>query len=95
MTKLIRLHHGQVSIPKGAEQKARDFYCGALGLKEVPKPESLVGRGGFWLELGDVQIHFGAEDGVDRQTTKSHLAYEVSGLETWRSQLKARGYERL
>ena len=84
---LKALHHVQISIPKGAEDEARAFYCGVLGLKEIPKPESLVGRGGFWLELGATQIHFGAEDGVERARTKGHAAYLVDDLEGWRQKL--------
>ncbi len=77
----------QVSIPIGAEDQARDFYCGVLGLTEIPKPESLAGRGGFWLELNGFQIHFGTEDGVDRSKTKGHVAYLVDDLDTWREKL--------
>jgi catechol 2,3-dioxygenase-like lactoylglutathione lyase family enzyme len=84
-------HHAQISIPVGAEDAARAFYCGVLGLHEIPKPESLAGRGGFWLELGGFQIHFGAEDGVDRGGTKSHVAYLVEDLDGWRDKLTAAG----
>jgi len=59
-------HHVQVSIPRGAEDEARRFYGEVLGLMEIPKPPALAGRGGFWLSLGEMQIHFGVEDGVDR-----------------------------
>lgn len=90
---ILRVHHAQVSIPKGAEDEARQFYCQVLGLKEIEKPASLRGRGGFWLTLGEVQIHFGAEDGVDRRATKSHLAYEVKGLECWKEKLRSHGVE--
>jgi catechol 2,3-dioxygenase-like lactoylglutathione lyase family enzyme len=48
-----RLHHAQITIPRGAEAEARRFYCDLLGLAEVAKPASLEGRGGFWLRLGD------------------------------------------
>ncbi len=88
---ILRLHHGQVSIPKGAEDTARAFYCGILGLREIPKPDSLKGRGGFWLELGNIQIHFGVEDNVDRAATKAHLAYEVSDLKSWEDKLQTNG----
>jgi len=84
---ILRVHHAQITIPKGAEEKAREFYCGVLGLTEVPKPESLQGRGGFWLELGAFQVHVGTEDGFDRRATKAHLAYEVENLEGWREKL--------
>ena len=91
--KLQAVNHVQISIPKGAEDEARAFYSGVLGLNEIPKPDELAGRGGFWLELGSQQIHFGAEDDVDRTKTKAHVAYEVDDLEGWRTKLTAAGYE--
>jgi catechol 2,3-dioxygenase-like lactoylglutathione lyase family enzyme len=85
------LHHAQVSIPKGAEEAGRQFYCGVLGLPEIEKPEALKGRGGFWLAVGDRQVHIGTEDGVDRHATKAHLAYEVTNIEEWRQRLQEHG----
>lgn len=86
-------HHVQISIPVGAEDEARDFYCGVLGLIEIPKPDVLADRGGFWLELGEFQIHFGVEDGVDRRKTRGHLAYLVEDLNSWREKLVGVGCE--
>lgn len=86
-----RLHHAQITIPRGAEDEARRFYCGVLGLLEVEKPVSLQGRGGFWLQLGEQQIHVGTEDGVDRTTTKAHLAYQVDSVAHWKARLAAHG----
>lgn len=91
MISVLKLHHGQVSIPEGAEEDARNFYCKTLGLAEIEKPESLIDRGGFWLQLGEIQIHFGAEDGVDRQATRAHLAYQVTGLAEWKVKLAGHG----
>jgi len=88
---ITAVHHVQVSIPIGAEDEARDFYCGVLGLKEIPKPEALVGRGGFWLELNGFQVHFGTEDGIDLSKSKAHVAYRVDSLEQWREKLTANG----
>lgn len=63
----MRLHHVQVSMPRGGEDEARRFYGEALGLSEVPKPPSLAGRGGCWFRAydGDVvlaEIHLGVDD---------------------------------
>jgi len=88
---ILRLHHAQITVPKGQESAAKSFYCDILGLSENPKPPSLQGRGGFWLALGDLQIHVGTEDGFDRSATKAHLAYEVDDLEAWRDRLRAAG----
>ena len=90
---ILKVQHAQITIPVGEEEKARDFYCEFLGLREIPKPESLKGRGGFWMELGDFQIHVGTEKDFDRRVTKAHLAYEVENLESWREKLKTRGLE--
>ncbi len=85
------LQHAQITIPNGAETEARKFYCDFLGLKETPKPESLEGRGGFWLEVGAFQIHVGTEDGLDRTKTKAHIAYQVENLNAWREKLETGG----
>jgi catechol 2,3-dioxygenase-like lactoylglutathione lyase family enzyme len=90
---ILKVQHAQITIPKGAETEARKFYCDFLGLKEVPKPESLQGRGGFWMEIGAFQVHVGTEDGFDRTKTKAHVAYQVEDLDGWRERLSATGVE--
>lgn len=89
--RIVGLHHAQITIPKGAEEQAREFYCGVLGLAEIEKPASLRARGGFWLQVGDREVHVGTEDGVDRHQTKAHLAYQVTDLAGWRKKLAERG----
>jgi len=86
-----RINHVQITIPPATEDAARAFYCETLGLPEIPKPESLAGRGGFWLAIGDGQIHVGVESGFDRLTTKAHIAYEVDDVEYWRDRLERAG----
>ena len=85
---ILGLHHAQITIPKGAEEKGKNFYCGVLGLPEIEKPESLKGRGGFWLRVGDKDVHVGTEDGFDRTKTKAHLAYLVQDISYWRKVLE-------
>jgi catechol 2,3-dioxygenase-like lactoylglutathione lyase family enzyme len=85
---IIGIHHAQITIPKGAEEEGKNFYCGTLGLTEKEKPESLKGRGGFWLEVGDRDVHVGTEDGFDRLTTKAHIAYQVENISYWRKVLE-------
>lgn len=84
---ILGIHHAQITIPRGAEDEARTFYCRLLRLKEIPKPDALDGRGGFWLEVGDRQVHVGTEDNVERNTTKAHVAYLVENIESWRRTL--------
>lgn len=90
---ISRLHHVQITIPIGSESEARDFYCDLLGLPEVEKPESLKARGGFWVEVGEQQVHIGTENGLDRWASKAHLAYQVSDLEGWKAKLLAEDIE--
>ena len=83
------IHHVQITIPKGAEQEGKRFYCGMLGFEEIKKPDSLKGRGGFWVKVGDRDVHIGTENGVERLKTKAHIAYEVEDLSYWRTKLAA------
>lgn len=89
--RIVGVHHVQITIPTGQEEFARTFYCTLLGLSEITKPLSLRERGGIWLQVGERQLHIGAEDGIDRYALKAHLAYEVQGLEAWRRRLEEYG----
>ena len=91
--RVLGLHHAQVTVAPEDEEAARRFYCEILALPEVQKPDSLHGRGGFWVQAGDRQVHIGIEAGVDRSATKAHLAYEVDDLAAWRSHLEGAGIE--
>ncbi|SDN18069.1 VOC family protein [Alkalicoccus daliensis] len=90
---IIGLHHVQITIPKNEEEQAKNFYCDLLGLEEVIKPETLQGRGGFWLRVGNQEVHVGTENGVERLATKAHLAYQVNNLHEWRNKLEENGIE--
>ena len=90
---IIGLHHAQITIPKGAETEGKAFYCELLGLSEIDKPAVLKGRGGFWVSVGNQEVHVGTEDGFDRLTTKAHLAYQVEDVGYWRERLEAQGVE--
>jgi catechol 2,3-dioxygenase-like lactoylglutathione lyase family enzyme len=93
--KIQGLHHAHISIPKGQENAARDFYCKFLGLPEMKKPAALEPRGGLWIQLPDRQLHIGTEDNVDRLATKAHLAYQVDDLAGWRKKLTDHGIKTL
>lgn len=90
---ILQVDHVQITVPKQAEQKAKEFYCGFLGLKEISKPANRIKNGGFWLQLGHTQIHVGLEDGVEREKSKAHVAYRVSNLGEWKAKLNSAGIE--
>jgi hypothetical protein len=39
----------QLAMPPGAEEAARSFFVGVLGLTEIEKPPVLAARGGAWF----------------------------------------------
>jgi len=80
-----RLNHVQICIAKGEEQKAREFYCEILGLKEIEKPVALVANGGFWLAMADIQIHIGTEELQGK--SKRHPAFEGENIDKVRRYL--------
>jgi catechol 2,3-dioxygenase-like lactoylglutathione lyase family enzyme len=91
--RLLRLDHVQLAIPEGGEGEARRFYADALGLREVPKPSNLAGRGGAWFEGGDgLRVHLGVERDF-RPARKAHPAFVVSGLRDLAADLRSRGFE--
>lgn len=72
----MRIDHVQVAAPPNCEEKARAFYGGVLGLREVEKPEALRARGGVWFE----HLHVGVEEDF-RPARKAHPAFVVEDLD--------------
>ena len=85
------IDHVQITVPASAVAEARAFYCGLLGLREIEKPAALHVRGGFWLQVGDRQVHVGIEENVVPPATKAHVAYAVTDVAEWRTRLAAAG----
>ena len=88
---LKSLDHIQLALPAGAEDQLRDFYCGLLGMVEIPKPAPLQGRGGFWATVGALQVHFGV-DPVFVPATKAHPAFVVDDLDALAVKLAKAGH---
>jgi catechol 2,3-dioxygenase-like lactoylglutathione lyase family enzyme len=81
-----RIDHVQICIPKGAEDEARVFYTGVMGLKEIPKPASLIANGGLWYEIADIELHLGVE--VEMIKSRRHPAFEISDVAAARKLLE-------
>lgn len=96
----MKLHHVQISMPRGEEDEARRFYGEALGLREVQKPPSLVGRGGCWFRAydGDVilaEIHLGI-DSPFLPARKAHpglVCASLADLEATAERIERGGFE--
>jgi catechol 2,3-dioxygenase-like lactoylglutathione lyase family enzyme len=88
---IYAIDHVQLAMPPNEEPRAREFYGGALGMTEVPKPPILAKRGGLWFELGVVKLHLGVEPDF-RAAKKAHPALLVKGLQELMNRCTAAGY---
>ena len=85
------LNHVQLAMPRGAEEEARAFYAGVLGLDELPKPPNLAVRGGVWFSGGGLHLHLGVENDF-RPARKAHPGLLVEGLAQLVARCEAHGH---
>ncbi len=81
-----RLHHVQLAMPAGEEDRARGFYVGVLGMTEIDKPPVLAARGGAWFRAGGVELHLGVEADF-RPARKAHPGILVTDLDALAARL--------
>lgn len=62
MTRFIGIDHVQLAAPPGCENEARAFYGNVLGWPELPKPATLLARGGVWFRCGSQEVHIGVQE---------------------------------
>ena len=62
-----------------------------MGMVETPKPEPLLGRGGFWAMAGPVAVHFGVDPHF-HPATKAHPAFVISDLDALATRLSDAGH---
>lgn len=89
---MFALHHVQLSMPEGGEDRARAFYGGTLGMQEVPKPAVLAARGGVWFRLGEVELHLGVEPAFT-PARKAHPGIATDALDALAARLDEAGCE--
>ena len=90
--KVVGINHAQLSVSLVELSKAREFYLGFMGMKEIPRPPVLRSEG-FWFLAGNFETHIGVEEHVDRHATRAHLAYEVDDVAAWQKKVKEAGLE--
>lgn len=89
MSGLLAYDHVQLAIPRGGEDRARAFFVGLIGMREVPKPDTLSPQG-CWFEAGEVSLHLGVDPDF-RPATKAHPAFLTDDLHGLRTRLEAAG----
>lgn len=92
---VVGLDHVQLAMPAGAEDVARAFYVGVLGLVERAKPPVLAARGGCWFALPGSpstvgEVHLGVEEPF-APARKAHPGLLVDDLERVVEDLAAQG----
>ena len=89
---VLGFDHVQLAAPGGCEEAARAFYGALLGMKELPKPEAIRGRGGVWFQAGEQELHIGVEEPL-APARRAHPGLLVSDLDTIRARLVEAGHE--
>lgn len=87
----MNLSHVNVSMPQGGEGRAREFYTGLLGLREIPKPEPLRVRGGVWFDADGLDIHLSVEEKPFGPDAQRHFGLECADVEGLQTKLKTGG----
>jgi catechol 2,3-dioxygenase-like lactoylglutathione lyase family enzyme len=88
---VIGLHHVQLAMPPGGEDRARAFYGDLLELPEVEKPPALAARGGCWFRGHEVELHLGVEEPF-APARKAHPALVVDDLDGLEGRLQDAGH---
>ncbi len=82
------LHHVQLAIPAGGEDRCRRFWGSLLEMDEVDKPPVLAARGGCWFRSGGLEVHLGVEDDF-APARKAHPGILVEGIDIIAARLEA------
>ena len=90
--RIVRIDHVQLAMPRGGEDRAREFYFGLLEIPELQKPAALAERGGVWFQGDDVKVHLGVDPDF-RAALKAHPAFLVRDLGALVRRLRAAGVE--
>lgn len=86
------LHHVQLAMPQGEEERAKAFYIYVLGFKELEKPTILKDRGGVWFLGAGVELHLGVEQPF-APAKKAHPAFQVASLKQAMERLSDQGID--
>jgi catechol 2,3-dioxygenase-like lactoylglutathione lyase family enzyme len=86
------LHHVQLAIPPGGEDRCRAFWGDVLGMQELDKPPVLAARGGCWFRGGGLEVHLGVEEDFVA-ARKAHPGILVRDLRALAGVLEAAGVE--
>jgi catechol 2,3-dioxygenase-like lactoylglutathione lyase family enzyme len=95
MPSVKRLQHTSVPMPPDGADRARAFYGGVLGMREIPKPSGLAARNLVWFAANDNgdEVHVFQDEQMDHNSSEQHLCLEVDDLEAFAARLREHGFE--
>jgi catechol 2,3-dioxygenase-like lactoylglutathione lyase family enzyme len=86
-----RADHFHVCVPPERLEEAKAFYTKVLGLELIERPDHLFSSAGYWLNIGDLQLHIGVEPALPRSIR--HTAMEVADVDAARKHLEDNNVE--
>lgn len=89
----MRLDHAQITVAPEHVEATLAFYEKVLGLERIPKTNS---RTGGWFQLGENQLHVGAEPSATRElnlASKRHVCFRVGDLAAAEQRMRDAGVE--
>ncbi len=89
----MRLQHVSITIARGAEEEARGFYGGLLGLREREVPPKLDPSRLIWFRVGepDLELHLMLVD--EPAPGGGHLCLAVDDVDALRGRLEEAGID--
>lgn len=95
---VLSIQHVALTIPADRADEARKFFGTLLGLKEIPRPDSLgkAGREGIWYQIGgeqELHIQLRPDPQWDASASDEHPAFIIYGLDELRERLKLAGID--
>lgn len=98
--KVLELHHHGICMHPSLTDRMKGFYEGVLGLQPDPGRPNIPGIPGYWMDLGDTQIHLMAKDGPspyakapDKDPVHTHVALAVPDVAEAEAELVRLGVE--
>jgi catechol 2,3-dioxygenase-like lactoylglutathione lyase family enzyme len=85
------LTHVTITMPRAGERRAREFYGGVLGLREIVKPEPLQARGGVWFDIGGLELHLSVEEDRFEADRQRHFALACGDVDGLKAKVQAAG----
>ncbi|MDF2430483.1 MAG: hypothetical protein JWP44_114 [Mucilaginibacter sp.] len=86
MIEFTRANHIHICVPAERLEEAKQFYTGIMGLQLIERPDHLFSSAGYWLNIGDIQLHIGVEP-YHGQSIR-HTAFEVKDINESRKHLE-------